>query len=85
MSEIFNSAYVLISTSTATGTRDLSNRVMKVTLSGNRVTGYEPFVEGWLQGRKAWGRPVDVLVMPDGALLVSDDQAGVIYRISYAR
>jgi glucose/arabinose dehydrogenase len=60
-------------------------RVMKVTLSGNRVTGYEPFVEGWLQGRKPWGRPVDVLVMPDGALLVSDDLAGVIYRIAYAR
>jgi glucose/arabinose dehydrogenase len=60
-------------------------RVMKVTLSGSRVTGYEPFAEGWLQGRKAWGRPVDVLVMPDGAVLVSDDQAGVIYRISYAR
>jgi glucose/arabinose dehydrogenase len=60
-------------------------RVMKVTLSGDRVTGYEPFVEGWLQGRKPWGRPVDVLVMPDGALLVSDDLAGAIYRISYAR
>ena len=60
-------------------------RVMKVTLSGDRVTGYEPFAEGWLQGRKAWGRPVDVLVMPDGALLVSDDQAGVIYRIRYSR
>jgi glucose/arabinose dehydrogenase len=60
-------------------------RVMKVTLAGDRVTGYEPFVEGWLQGRKAWGRPVDVLVMPDGALLVSDDQAGVIYRVRYTR
>ena len=60
-------------------------RIMKVTLAGNRVTGYEPFVEGWLQGRKPWGRPVDVLVMPDGALLVSDDHAGAIYRISYAR
>jgi glucose/arabinose dehydrogenase len=60
-------------------------RVMKVTLAGNRVTGYEPFVEGWLQDRKAWGRPVDVLVMPDGALLVSDDLAGAIYRITYAR
>jgi glucose/arabinose dehydrogenase len=60
-------------------------RVMKVTLSGNRVTGYEPFVEGWLQGRKPWGRPVDVLVMPDGALLVSDDLAGAIYRIAYGR
>jgi glucose/arabinose dehydrogenase len=60
-------------------------RVMKVTLAGNRVTAYEPFVEGWLQGRKPWGRPVDVLVMPDGALLVSDDLAGAIYRITYAR
>ena len=59
-------------------------RVMKLTLSGNRVTGYEPFVEGWLQGRKPWGRPVDVLVMRDGALLVSDDLAGAIYRIAYA-
>ncbi len=38
-----------------------------------------------LPGGEAWGRPVDVLVMPDGALLVSDNHAGVIYRISYQR
>ena len=38
---------------------------------------------GWLQGERRLGRPVDVLVVPDGALLVSDDQAGAIYRISY--
>lgn len=44
----------------------------------------EVFASGWLQGDNAWGRPVDVLVMPDGALLVSDDRADVIYRISYA-
>ena len=37
----------------------------------------------WLQNGKAWGRPVDILIMPDGALLVSDDHAGTIYRISY--
>lgn len=60
-------------------------RVVLVTLKGDQVTGYEPFAEGWLQGRKPWGRPVDVLVMPDGALLVSDDLAGAIYRISYTR
>lgn len=48
-----------------------------------QVLAYEPFVEGWLQPGGAWGRPVDVLVMPDGALLVSDDLAGAIYRISY--
>lgn len=44
----------------------------------------EIFASGWLQGEAAWGRPVDVQVMPDGALLVSDDHAGVIYRISAA-
>jgi glucose/arabinose dehydrogenase len=60
-------------------------RVMRVTLKGNDVVSYEPFVEGWLQNGKPWGRPVDVLVMPDGALLVSDDQAGAVYRISYRR
>lgn len=47
------------------------------------VTGQEVFASGWLQGEKSWGRPNDVMVMPDGALLVSDDQGGRIYRISY--
>lgn len=58
-------------------------RVMLVRLEDNRAVKYEVFAEGWLQGGRAWGRPVDVLVMPDGALLVSDDQANVIYRIRY--
>jgi glucose/arabinose dehydrogenase len=44
------------------------------------------FAEGWLQpGEKVWGRPVDVQVMPDGSLLVSDDYAGAIYRITYKK
>lgn len=58
-------------------------RVMRVVLSEGKPAKQEVFAEGWLQGQAAWGRPVDVLVMPDGALLVSDDHAGVIYRISY--
>ena len=58
-------------------------RVSLVRLEGNRAVGYEAFAEGWLQGENVWGRPVDVLVMPDGALLVSDDTADAIYRISY--
>ena len=49
----------------------------------NQAVSYEVFAEGWLQGEQTWGRPVDMLVMPDGALLVSDDAAGVIYRIAY--
>lgn len=58
-------------------------RVTLVRLNGNKAVSYEVFAEGWLQGEEAWGRPVDVLVMPDGALLVSDDRAGAVYRISY--
>jgi glucose/arabinose dehydrogenase len=60
-------------------------RIVRVLLSGNQPAKHEVFAEGWLQGQAAWGRPADVLVMHDGALLVSDDQAGAIYRISYRR
>ena len=58
-------------------------RIMLVRLDGDRAVAYTPFVTGWLRGGASWGRPVDLLVMPDGALLVSDDKAGVVYRISY--
>lgn len=46
---------------------------------------YEVFAEGWRQDNRTWGRPADILVMPDGALLVSDDTADAIYRISYSK
>ncbi|MFO7543576.1 MAG: PQQ-dependent sugar dehydrogenase [Thiobacillus sp.] len=58
-------------------------RVSVVRLQDNRAVSYEPFITGWLENEVAWGRPADVLVMPDGSLLVSDDQAGAIYRVSY--
>ena len=58
-------------------------RITLVRLKGNRAVSYEVFAEGWLKNGRAWGRPVDVLMMPDGALLVSDDRANAIYRISY--
>lgn len=48
-----------------------------------RVLDKKVFASGWLQNEEDWGRPNDVMVMPDGALLVSDDKANVIYRISY--
>jgi glucose/arabinose dehydrogenase len=59
-------------------------RVTFVKIENGRATSYEPFAAGWLKGGAASGRPADVLVMPDGALLVSDDKAGRIYRITYA-
>jgi glucose/arabinose dehydrogenase len=54
-------------------------------MKNGKATGYEPFATGWLDeaAQKSWGRPVDVLVLADGSMLVSDDQAGVIYRITY--
>lgn len=59
-------------------------RVSLVRLDGDRATGYESFASGWLLGGGVYGRPVDLLVMPDGSMLVSDDHAGAIYRISYS-
>lgn len=54
--------------------------MVRVKLNGNRVDGTEPFLTGFLQGREYWGRPADVLPMPDGSVLVSDDLNGAIYR-----
>jgi glucose/arabinose dehydrogenase len=74
----------------------LGYRVMVARTSGGKVTRFEPFVEGFLQGIRgtpsargatgdAFARPVDVLVMPDGALLISDDQGHRIYRVTYQK
>ncbi|MEJ2153112.1 MAG: sorbosone dehydrogenase family protein [Gemmatimonadota bacterium] len=63
--------------------RKIGYRITRVQLERGRVVSYEPFAEGWLEGESVWGRPVDILIMPDGSLLVSDDEAGAIYRIVY--
>jgi glucose/arabinose dehydrogenase len=50
--------------------------------ANGKVSGKSIFAEGWLQADgKVLGRPVDVAVMEDGSLLISDDYAGVIYRV----
>jgi len=51
----------------------------------SNVTSHTVFASGWMDdaSQKVWGRPVDVLLLPDGSILVSDDQANVIYRITY--
>ncbi|HMA09090.1 MAG TPA: PQQ-dependent sugar dehydrogenase [Ramlibacter sp.] len=58
-------------------------RISLVRLQGNRAMSYETFASGWLQGESVWGRPADLQVLPDGSLLVADDYAGAIYRITY--
>lgn len=60
-------------------------RVTMVELQGDESVSYEPFAAGWLQGEEAWGRPVDLLQLEDGSVLVSDDFAGAIYRITYGK
>ena len=61
-------------------------RIMLVRLENNKPVQYVKFASGWLQDNgKVIGRPSDVQVAPDGALLVSDDQRGAIYRIVFEK
>ena len=53
--------------------------------ANSNVTKVEPFLTGWVKDNQYLGRPVDLLVMPDGSLLVSDDHNGALYRVSYGR
>ena len=53
-------------------------RVMRVPMKDGKPSGYEVFAEGWLHKGRVWGRPVDLLELPDGSLLVSDDEAGAV-------
>ncbi len=49
---------------------------------GTAIT--EIFAQGWLKGNTAWGRPVALQELPDGSMLLSDDSADLIYRITYS-
>jgi glucose/arabinose dehydrogenase len=59
-------------------------RITLVTLDNDKALKYEPFATGFNRGDQVFGRPVDLLMLEDGSMLVSDDQAGAIYRITYA-
>jgi glucose/arabinose dehydrogenase len=62
-------------------------RIMRVTVDADgKHAKQQVFASGWITGERSYsGRPNDVLVAPDGSLLVSDDWAGAIYRISYSK
>ena len=64
-------------------TKKIGFRVMMVTLRPGDVPKYDVFAEGWLDGDNVWGRPVYTKQMKDGSLLIADDYAGAIYRITY--
>src|SRR6266480_4467755 len=59
---------------------------VEVDSAGRRAVGVEDFIVGWQRpDGSRWGRPVGLLVLPDGSLLVSDDMGGKIWRVSYGR
>jgi glucose/arabinose dehydrogenase len=60
-------------------------RVMTVRLNGDKAVSYQPLLDGFQQDEKAWGRPADVQPLSDGSLLVSDDLAGAVYRVTYQK
>ncbi|MFH0710188.1 MAG: sorbosone dehydrogenase family protein [Pseudomonadota bacterium] len=59
-------------------------RITLVRFFENAKPSYTIFAQGWHKGITSWGRPVDLLILPDGSLLVSDDKANAIYRIRYS-
>ncbi|TBR35826.1 MULTISPECIES: PQQ-dependent sugar dehydrogenase [Dyella] len=65
-------------------TRKSGYRVMSVRFNGDKVASYDTFIDGFQQDEKSWGRPVDVQPLPDGSLLISDDLAGAVYRVTYS-
>ena len=65
--------------------KKIGYRITRVKIENSRSVGYEPFIYGWLDEdeQEAWGRPVDILILEDGSMLISDDHASMIYRVSY--
>jgi len=54
--------------------------------NGKPVGGYDDFLTGWMLGetsRDVWGRPVGLLVLADGSMLITDDGANKIWRVTY--
>ena len=60
-------------------------RITLVKLDGNKALSYEPFIDGWLddESQDQFGRPVDILLLDDGSMLISDDYGDAVYRVSY--
>ncbi|TMH94106.1 MAG: sorbosone dehydrogenase family protein [Betaproteobacteria bacterium] len=87
--EYRNNIFIAMHGSWNRSTKQGYNVTRVVVNDKGKVIRSVPFLTGFLQDERGdppmWGRPVDVLVMRDGALLVSDDYNGVIYRVSYGK
>ncbi len=61
-------------------------KISLVRIEAGQATSYETFIEGWLdhETQEQWGRPVDILFLEDGSMLISDDFGDAIYRVTYS-
>ncbi len=65
--------------------------ITMVDTSNTDASSYKVFIDGWLQlppegsndSKYAWGRPTSIWQMKDGSILIADDKAGAIYRVTY--
>lgn len=66
--------------------KKIGYRIMLADIQNGEVQSMEPFIDGWLndETQKVTGRPVDLLWMKDGSLLISDDYGDAIYRVTYS-
>ena len=62
-------------------------KISLVKLENNKAVAYETFLEGWLDdaSQEQFGRPVDILFLEDGSMLISDDFGDAIYRVTYSQ
>ena len=64
--------------------KKIGYRVTQVSFENGLPVAYEPFATGWLENESVSGRPVDLLILADGSMLISDDHADKLYRITYS-
>lgn len=83
--EEYRSAILMAEHGSWNRSKKIGYRISMVDEHNGDATNYRPFIDGWLDEEldQAWGRPVDLEWMPDGSLLISDDFADVIYRVTY--
>ena len=79
-----NAPFLALHGSTATPPR-VGYKVIRILVKDGRPVGFEDFISGWLKNDVVSGRPAGLAVGADGALYVSDDNKGFIYRIAYEK
>ena len=81
----FNNVALLAEHGSWNRTKKAGYRISMVPLDGNVSTGYSTFIDGWLndETQEQFGRPVDLLFLEDGSMLISDDYGNAIYRVTY--